>query len=408
MQEVDLHSAAAGGHVELADQLHHPGEGARAGDDDELVGPLLGDDLADLHRSAGTDCARRADRGLPDARRRRSRLRVGDAEGAGPGPAAGLRSEDLLQLLLQGLRARVLHLHDVDLFRAARLIERDDEPLEAAHVEAQVGDDERVGREDLEVRVAAGELVDGIAHLVRFDVAKLEELGDHLLGGRSVLPLLEEGGDVRARRLLLLGNRRVGEQGDLPRYSLGKDEVAARDLADELDDLGQVLLVEVELDRVGPLRRFLGRSGGGRRRPAAGAGPGGGRLHERRLRRDGRPVRIGQRARRLRGLRLVLLLRTLGPRRRIHALPSPARGGTLLLGLLVVLRLLRERRDGNDQRADKEQGGRRSHAGPALTRSSRIYGASRRDVRSRSRCGSRRGACCRSRAPCPGCSFHSR
>src|SRR5207237_52236 len=86
-----------------------------------------------------TPCAR-ADRGLPDARRRRSRLRVGDAEGAGPGPAAGLRSEDLLQLLLQGLRARVLHLHDVDLFRAARLIERDDEPLEAAHVEAQVGD----------------------------------------------------------------------------------------------------------------------------------------------------------------------------------------------------------------------------------------------------------------------------
>src|SRR5205823_13458819 len=118
----------------------------------------------------------------------------------------------------------------------------------------------------------------------------------------------------------------------------------------------------------------------------------------------------GRGTRRLRrGLRLLLLLGTLGPCRRHHPLPlpSPASGRGLLLGV-VVLRLLRERRGGNDQRADKEQGGRLSHAGPALTRSSRIYGASLRDVRTQSRYDSRRGAWSRSRAPCPGCSFHSR
>src|SRR5439155_11354850 len=107
----------------------------------------------------------------------------------------------------------------------------------------------------------------------RFDIAELEQPGDHLLGGRRLLPAVEIDGDVRAGGLLLLhelpvlddrvdrpvvgveggdedgphvvgGDRRVGEDGDLPGDEFRQDEVALGELADELDHFGEVPLVE--------------------------------------------------------------------------------------------------------------------------------------------------------------------
>ena len=273
LQVIDVNSAFAGGNVELADQLQHARKRSGAGDDDELVRPLLRDDLPDLHRprGGGRDLSRRRHRdglsGLDDG--------LGDAElPHHPTFRTGrLGLEDLGQLLRQLLCSRVVHGDDVDLLGPARLVELLDEFFQAAHVETEVADHQRVRRKDLEIGVARGELVQHVAHLVRFDVAELEQLGHHLFGRRRFLPPLEVDGDVGARRLLLLhqfpilahrvdgpvvrveggdehvphvlrGNRGVREDGDLPRHALRQDEVALRELAHELDHFGEVPLVE--------------------------------------------------------------------------------------------------------------------------------------------------------------------
>ena len=272
VQVVDVDGAVARRNVELAQQVAEPLERLLAGDHDQLVGPFVGDDLRG-RRGGGS-------------RRRRAR------------PGATLRLQDLGQLARQVLRAGMPHRDHVDLLRSAGLVELLDQLLQPPHVQPEVGEDHGVGREDLEIGVARNELRQDVAHLIRFHEMELEQLRHHLLGGGRLLAAVQVGGDLRARRLLFLhqlpvaphrvdrpvvriqrgeehapdlvgGNGSVGEDGDLPRHALGQDEVALGELADELDHLGQVALVERHQHRSRILAGILvirRRGGGGRQR----------------------------------------------------------------------------------------------------------------------------------------------
>ena len=239
LQRVDVHGAVAGGDVELPEQVADRRERFFRGDHDQFVGSLVGEDLP--------------------------RFLL-------------LRLQDLAELLRQVLRRGMLHGDDADLLRAARLIELLDQLLQPPQIEAQLGDDQRIGREDLQIGIARGELREHVAHLLRLDVAELEELGDHLLGGRRFLAIGKQSGNVlllgqlpvAADRIdgpvvgvecgeedapdLVGGDRRVGKYRDLSRDPLGQDEVAVGELADELDHLRQLALVERHQHRLWPRR----------------------------------------------------------------------------------------------------------------------------------------------------------
>ena len=169
-----------------------PCERARAGDHDQLVGPLLGDDLADLDRT-GAGAAGQLLARLRDWRWAGRAATMGSATPSVPARrsracAGGLRGEDLGELLRQLLRSGVLHRDDVDLL----------EPPGWSSCATSFSSRRMLRPRSLMTSVSGGkiwksesrerELVQHVAHLVRFDVAELEELGDHLLGRRRLLP----------------------------------------------------------------------------------------------------------------------------------------------------------------------------------------------------------------------------
>jgi len=145
--DVDL-PLSGGGEIELLDQVLDALEALVVGDDDELVRALVGHHLreGEVVSAAGRrGCAWHAGGDPAD-----------DRAPAGPARLGGVRLEDLIDLLGEVLRRGIAHLDEADELARARLVERRKELLDAAHVQSDVGDDEDVGWDRLDVRALGG------------------------------------------------------------------------------------------------------------------------------------------------------------------------------------------------------------------------------------------------------------
>ncbi len=272
---MDLALGSVLGHVELAHQSEDLLQGLLGGDDDELVGPVVGQDLRHRKGAGGRALLRGTGGGL-------SFLVL--LLGAGVGPARrrgprgrGVGLEDLGELLRYFRGRGILDRNHVHLLQGPRFVDLLEDALQLLHDGTEVGDDD--GAAPLQgIDLAPGcalEWVELVHHVGHVAVANPDDLGDDLVlegvvlfaavelrvlpDGGGGLNELVVGADLRHRDVLRLQRRQEGPPDLVAAHwvvgqnleilasdLLGEDEVLAGYLADRLDELLDVVGSKVE------------------------------------------------------------------------------------------------------------------------------------------------------------------